>query len=574
MFSFAPAILTQCARGNITECLPWEILESICSHCEDAILEDEGIAKEASDRYFASNPVPEPKYEASLAAIDMPSNCHFWPEVPLAKHRKNLFILSMTHICRSWRLRLVEVKRLWREIAFSADPKVIGIRLATHFLTKVADDDTPLHIYVGLPFGDAPNPAVMELLSKLFKQTHRWEIFVYWGRLGPYRPYLDLPAPNLWHFSDSNDLSHIYFGQPTQLFAGYTPILRSLVTSALGSWQSVNLTNLQTLDLWDCAPGFSIESLLSVLRRTPQLEGINIVSPNPPLLDCPLDEVVNLPHLKNLKIQNPDFYAIIGYFAIPNAKTVSLYSSSNRGSGGSQLGRAFQIAHPFVGFPSMTNSLPMFGQPILFSSLGVAHAPQGLRLVISITTENGAFLRVDLEWTGGFGVDARSGYIRRSMSALADMPFLSSSLLYITASPYLINYDSPLFRLDTIEHLIVEGERFTTIINALSRPPGRSQLLPKLINLFFPEDELDREMVDEIPKLLRSRKNLVIVVGTENRDLTRGLSCTCSVEGEFAFLKTASFFTRINLLFTERTALVPTQGVYPMIYIHHKHELA
>ena len=280
-----------------------------------------------------------------------------------------------------------------------------------------------------------------------------------------------------------------------------------------------------------------------MLRCAQQLEEINIVSPNPPLLDCPSDEVVDLSHLRFLKVQNPDFYAIIKHLAIPNAKIVHLYGSSNRGADGLQVGRAFQIAHPFVGLASMANPLPMFGQPVLLSSLDVEPTLSGLRFTTAIVTESGAVLSIDLEWTGGFGVHARLDYIRTSISALAEMPFLSPSFLRITTRPRLIDYNNPLFRLDAVEYLVVEGERFTTILRTLSSCQGRPPLLPKLHCLYFPNDELDRKEIKEIPKFLRYRKNLIIALGDENRDLVQDLSRVCIIKGESAPLERMSSFT-------------------------------
>ena len=522
------------------------------------------------DRYFASHPVPDRGYEAALAEFDIPSDSHAWPTVPTAIHNKNLFILSMTHICRSWRFHLVGLKRLWRDIAFSADARPIGFQLATFFLTRVADD-TPLHIYAGLPFGGALDPTIGTLLARLRQETHRWERFFYSGRLGPYHSYLNLPAPSLQYFSDSKDLSHIYSNQTTQLFAGHTPVLRSLITSTLRNWQPANLTGLRTLDLWDCAPKLSVELLFSALRCTQQLEEINIVSPNLPLIDCPPDEVVNLPHLKDLKIQSPDFYAIIGHLATPNVETVYLYSSSHREANGLEVGRAFQKSHPFVGLASMAKALPMFGQPILFCSIDLDPTSSGFRFIISITTDSGALLRVDLEWAGGFGVHARSGYIRSSMSALAEMSFVPSSILRISTRPQLIWYNNnPLFRLEAIAYLLVEGERPLTIINALKSRSG--QLLPKLRYLIFPEDELEEKDVREIPKLLRLRKSLVMVLDPSNRNLARRLARVCVIEGKFVSLETISSSASLTPLFTERTALVPALGVFPMIHVYHKDE--
>jgi hypothetical protein len=535
-----PVILTLRARGCITEYLPWEVLESICGHSEE-VPQDEEIIKEISDRRFASNPVPQPEDEAELASIGMPSECHDWPEVPSKKYEKNRFILSMTHVCRSWRVRLIGVKRLWREIAFTAEINPVGIRMATHFLTRLEDDDTTLHIYAGLPFSDIIDPTIGALLTRLRDQTHRWEKFFYWGRLAPYRPYLDLPASRLRHFSGHNDISHIILGQTTQFFAGHAPTLQSLVTSALGNWQPASLTNLRTLDLWDCAPELSIKSLLSALRSTPQLEEINLVSPNLPVLDCPPDEVVNLPHLKNLKVQNPDFGAIIGRFVIPNVQIVHLYGASNRGAGGLQAGRVFRAAHSFVGLSLVANQLPMFGQPIQIASLDVQHMLSGLRFIVDLTTERGTVLRIDLEWVGSFGIHSRLDYIRRSISALAEVPFVSPSFLHITADRSLVDYDNPLFCLDTVEHLVVEGGECSKVMAVMSARSDQPQILPKLRRLFFAEHELDKEVIVTIPEFLRSRRNLVMVLDPENRNyLVHLLSHVCVIEGEFVSSETMS----------------------------------
>lgn len=327
------------ARGHIADHLPLEILESICDLSEEPPEDENEESAEESDRRFASEPVPRPEHEAYLASIDVPSDCHHvWPEVPRKKHQKNLFVLLMTHICRSWRLLLVGSKRPWREIAFSAEITPAGVRLATHFLARLKDNDTNLHIYAGLPFCDIVVPSVANLLSELRDQTHRWEKFHYWGRLGPYCSYLDLPAPRLRYFSDHHDLCHLYFGQNHRFFAGHTPLLQSLVTSALGNWEPVSLTELRELNLWDCAPGLSIQSLLNVLRCTRRLVGINIVSPNPPLCDCSPHEVVDLPYLKTLKVWNPDFYTILGHLVVPSVQVVHLYCASVRGAAGLQVG--------------------------------------------------------------------------------------------------------------------------------------------------------------------------------------------------------------------------------------------
>ena len=535
-------ILTLRARGaggSVIEKLPWEILESICDSSDDIDPEYEELARQVADRHFSSHPVPQAGHEAGLASTNTPSESNTWTVIPLKKLQKNKLILSMTHVCQSWRVNLIGLKRLWRDIAFTATTTPSGVHLATLFLTRVQDSAIPLCIYAGFPFGNLPDPTIVTLLTRLRQHTHRWETFVYCGRLNPYRPYLDLPAQQLQYFSDHHDLSHLYLGQTAQLFAGHTPILRSLVTSSLRSWRSTALTNLRALDLWDCNAGLSIKSLIDVLRCAPQLEEISIVSPNSPLHNSPAIEAVDLSNLKALKVKNPDFCAIIGHLSVPNVRTTTVSSVCGRGTPGVQVGPVFEALHPFVGLTSMRLPLPMLSRPVVLASLAVDYTPSGFAFSISIATEKSTALHVDLEWVGGVSVYGQVGYIQRSMSALAEMHFLSGALLQITvpAHGFSINFNNPLFRLKTIERLTIEGEKIPTLLRVLAGGPG--QRLPNLKFLAIPQEEgLSEKTIRSIPKFLRLRKNLVMAFSIENHgNLVRQLNRVCVVEGELTNLR-------------------------------------
>lgn len=437
----------------------------------------------------------------------------------------------MSHVCHSWRVHLLGLKRLWREIAFSVQNKPTGVRLSTLFLARVKDSDVPLRIYAGLPFGDRQDPTIIDLLLKLRVHTDRWETFQYCGRLGPYNPYLDLPAPKLQYFSDHHDLSHLYSQKTTPLFAGYAPNLRSLTTSFLEGWQPATLANLRVLDLWDCKAEFSIGSLLSVLRNTPQLEEINITSPSP-IHDCPPSQVVPLHNLKNLQVKNPDFYSIIGHLTIPNVRIATVSSVYNRGISGVPVRPAFEAVHPFVGLASMAARLPMITEPITLVSLDIQVTSSGFTFTISICTENNRILHVDLEWTGGVEILGWVRYIQRSISALAEMCFLPGASLQVTVPTdgFPINYNNPLFRLSTIEHLTVEGEKLPKVLKVLGS--CRPLLLPHLKTLVVPEEELSEKTILSIPKFLQLRRNLAVALDTDNHmNLLRLLNRICSIEG-------------------------------------------
>jgi len=80
---------------------------------------------------------------------------------------------------------MIGSKRVWREIAFDIVFEPASVRLAALFLAMIQGKNIPIHIYARFTFGDLPDPAVRSLLSELREQTHRWETFSYWGRLGP-----------------------------------------------------------------------------------------------------------------------------------------------------------------------------------------------------------------------------------------------------------------------------------------------------------------------------------------------------------------------------------------------------
>lgn len=528
-------ILISWARGRITESLSCEILEMICEKFEGVTPED--VSRENADRFFASHPVPRPEEEADRASFDILPESHMetWSDIPLEKHKRNKLILSMSHVCRSWRVHMIGLKRIWREIAFDIETEPASVHLATFFLAMIENDNIPIQIYARFASGGYPIPILESLLSKLREQTHRWETFLYWGRLGPCYSYLDLPAPLLRKFSDNHDLSHLYSGQTTQFFTGYVPSLRSLVTSALGSWHPATLTRLKTLDLWDCNPGPSIGSLLDFLRRTPQLEEINIVSPNPLVHDCSPAEVVNLLHLKEIKVQNPDFYSIIGHLAIPNVRVVAVYSIHTRGASGPQVRPAFRARHPFVEFASM--GTPLLNHAVVVASIHVQKVLSGLMFTISLVTEKKTSFCVSLQWACGVNIDDQMEYIERSITALARMDFRPGATLQVRTDGCKIDH-SPLLHFGAVEYLLVECQDSTEILEVLSRYQASS--LPNLKTLFAPDIELDEKTIESLSNLLQSRRNLLAVFYADNYgDLVRMLGDRFVVGGEFVSLEMA-----------------------------------
>lgn len=158
------------------------------------------------------------------------------------------------------------------------------------------------------------------------------------------------------------------------------------------------------------------------------------------------------------------------------------------------------------------------------------------------------------------------------------MPFVSPSFLHITVRYIVIDRSSPLFRFDAVKNLVIESGGYSNVIAALSHRPGWPQLLPRLRYLHLTEDELDEKTIAAIPDFLRSHRNLVIILETENRDnLMRLLNPVCVIEGEFVPRKfhpliptEISQTERMVARPTSRTYPMTTSRIYPMMYIYLK----
>ena len=314
------------------------------------------------------------------------------------------------------------------------------------------------------------------------------------------------------------------------------------MTSTLESWQPATLTRLETLDLWDCNARLSIGSLLTFLRCTPRLEEINIVSPNPPVHDCQSGEIISLPHLKDIKVQNPDSYSIVGHLAIPNVRAVTVHSAYTCGGSSLQLGPAFRAPDLFVGFTSMAT--PLFSHAVVAASFDVQTVLSGFTFTISFVTEKKTSLSISLEWVGGVDINEWMAYIERSISALASMDFRPGATLQVRMDRCTINH-SPLLRLDAVEHFAVECRDLSKVLEDL----GCCQvpLLPNLKSLFAPEAELDEKVAESLLNLLQSRRNLVVVFYIDNcRDIIQILGDRCIVGGRSISLETELPFLQLK----------------------------
>ena len=420
----------------------------------------------------------------------------------------------MSQVCRGWRQRLLSVGRFWRVIAFDTSREPASIRLATLFLNKIKHNDVLIHVYAGLPLNNVVDPAIASLLSSLRERTSRWDRFLYWGSLGQYRRYLDLPAPRLQFFSDNRDLSHLYHGRRCQLFAGHTPILRCLVTSTLGEWVPTTSASLRVLHLRVCEAGFSIGSLLDVFRYATQLEEFKFASPTDLSHDCMACETVDLPRLKTIKLFSAHFRTILAHLRIPGVRSLAVSGVFLSGTAyGFEVAPAYYAPLPLTGFPSVS----MLDQPIRFIHFStIQRSPMRFFFTIELRTEDEASIVINLTWTEAQQIDQWKVYFERSISALAGKQVAPCTILSIVAQ---FPFDfTPLLLLPAVRVFAFAGD-FRTLLETLTFHGGEKNtpLLPNLRCLFAYEEILTEETALLIPKCLRARKDLIIVLNAVNR---------------------------------------------------------
>jgi hypothetical protein len=508
----------------------------ICDNSDFVPPEEEAMTREVSDALFSSYPVPLPEQEATRAALGVPQDCTSTAtvafNVPLQKHRKNQTALAMSQVCRNWRQRLVCLKRLWRVIAFDTNSEPASVRLATLFFSRIEYDDVLVHVYAGFSLDNLVDPAVASLLSSLRDRADRWERFLYWGRLGQYRRYLDVPAPRLRWFSDNRDISHLYYGRKCQLFAGHTPTLQCLVTSTLGGWTPAALTNLNTLHLRVCDASLTVEVLLNVLRSTLRLEEFKLASPTALPHGCTACETVDLHHLRSIRLFNPHFRTILAHLRIPNVRFVDVSSVHPDATSGLEVGPAFQAPHPFIGLHSM----PMLNRSVSSIHFSVHCSLARFFLTIDVHMEADASVTVNLSWIGGQQIHQWKGYFERSIAALARMQIAACPVLTVIAG-FPFDY-TPLLLLPAVTVFAFAGD-LRTLLQALTDRDEEDQtsVLPNLGCLFAFEEVLTEITIRLIPPCLQFRMNLIIVFDAINcTRLVETLGPDYVVNGEPIFL--------------------------------------
>lgn len=188
------------------------------------------------------------------------------------KHRKNLNILSMMGVCRSWNDRIGELSGLFTDIAFDTSDR-ITISTAARFLETVETQSNNLRIYARCLVWGSDQATSEAFLSRLRLQSWRFVYFEAEHMTAPFVAYFNLPVPRLLRLSHAAVLSE-------RLFSSSFTNLRVLDASVKKHfpWPTATLSNLVTLRLenFNSTRTFCAVSLFDLIGRAYKLEELQM----------------------------------------------------------------------------------------------------------------------------------------------------------------------------------------------------------------------------------------------------------------------------------------------------------
>ena len=239
----------------------------------------------------------------------------------------NKSLITMTHVCRSWRSALLSTPDLWTQLDFSVSES----KQAECFLARSGNQ--LLDVYQSVDTADNINP----FLPVTLRNTHRLrrlDIACYHEHVEDILAQLTKPAPELKHLTIANDprfREDVGFRVgdaklPNTIFGGQFPKLATLsLKSVYMDLHNLNLPSLTGFS-FRTAVDVPVQDLTFFFRRCPSLEFINFHlsgSSRPPI--APPRNRVCLAALKELRLGHlPCTSGLINHLILPLCAEVML----------------------------------------------------------------------------------------------------------------------------------------------------------------------------------------------------------------------------------------------------------
>ena len=237
------------------------------------------------------------------------------------KFPMNKPLITMTHVCRSWRNLLLSTPSLWTQIDFSTSKS----KQAEGFLGRSGGQFLDIFHFFGSE--DTTEPFLSTTLRNLYR-LRRLEIGSLIHRLERVLVRLTGPAPELKHLEIMNDpnVTEMDVKLPSTIFEGQLPKLTSLSLHYLRT--DLRAFNFPSLTRFSFTTGttISIRNLTSFFERCPLLEFIQIClsyQPNPPT--PPPRKRVRLVVLKELRFdQTASASGLLDHLILPKCTEMML----------------------------------------------------------------------------------------------------------------------------------------------------------------------------------------------------------------------------------------------------------
>ena len=248
---------------------------------------------------------------------------HFFTNDP-GEHEKfpmNQPLLTMTHVCRSWRNLLLSTPSLWTHIDFSTS----RAKQAECFLGRSAKQFLDIHHFFGRE--DTTEPFLSTTLGNLYR-LRRLDIGSNSQHLERVLVRFTRPAPELKHLEIVNDIDFTNRDMqfPSAIFGGQLPKLTSLSLHYLRT--DLRDFNFPSLTRFSFMTGTrtTVLNLTSFLERSPLLEFIQICLcyvPEPP--SAPPRKRVRLAALKELRFdQTTSTSGLLDHLILPKCTEMLL----------------------------------------------------------------------------------------------------------------------------------------------------------------------------------------------------------------------------------------------------------